>query len=361
MMARRKKILFALSNSLGWKTYRHELTAIAESRHDITPVFQACEPNFAQRALMRRLPGATLRRPIDPIFVWGWHFGRWWRRHGRHQGIDAIHIATQLNAHAFAELDPGPPLSLMIDMTRLGPRNEHEAAVFSARSLDAERSIYQRSSLIACMNARAGESLIGDYDIDPGRIEIVPPSINVPATVRQRCGAPGDLVNIAFVGGDFARKGGPFLLEVHQKAFRDVARLHVVSPQFPKRHRHTNVMSHGGVPYDWLNQTFLPQMDILCLPSYSDQSPWVCVQASAAGRPVVATAVGGIPDLCVHGETGFLVERGDPAMLEQRLGELIHDQALRARMGRQAHAHALENFSAEKNYNALIDRIVAAA
>ncbi|MEZ5404536.1 MAG: glycosyltransferase [Bryobacteraceae bacterium] len=67
---------------------------------------------------------------------------------------------------------------------------------------------------------------------------------------------------------------------------------------------------------------WLAAADVFCLPSYSEGCPNVVIEALACHRPVVATTVGGIPEL-VDGETGILVPPGDPGALENAL-----DQAL---------------------------------
>ncbi|HEU4723707.1 MAG TPA: glycosyltransferase [Candidatus Eisenbacteria bacterium] len=62
------------------------------------------------------------------------------------------------------------------------------------------------------------------------------------------------------------------------------------------------------------------------------------LEAMAAGRPVVATAVGGTPDLVVDGETGHLVPSGDPDAMARRILELLKDVSRRAEMGRAGRA-----------------------
>ena len=64
------------------------------------------------------------------------------------------------------------------------------------------------------------------------------------------------------------------------------------------------------------------------------------LEAMAAGLPVVASAVGGIPELVVDGETGLLVPPGDPDALADALGKLITDPELRQRLGAAGRARA---------------------
>jgi glycosyltransferase involved in cell wall biosynthesis len=73
--------------------------------------------------------------------------------------------------------------------------------------------------------------------------------------------------------------------------------------------------------------------DVVVLPSFTEGLPNVALEASAAGVPVVATAVGGTPEVVADGSTGFLVPSGDPAALAANVWELLRDPALRTRMG----------------------------
>jgi glycosyltransferase involved in cell wall biosynthesis len=62
----------------------------------------------------------------------------------------------------------------------------------------------------------------------------------------------------------------------------------------------------------------------------------VALEAMAAGRPVIASRIGGLADLVADGETGLLVPHGDPAALRQAMARLLADPSLRERMGRAA-------------------------
>lgn len=71
----------------------------------------------------------------------------------------------------------------------------------------------------------------------------------------------------------------------------------------------------------------------------------VLLEAMASGTPVVASRVGGVPEVVQHGVTGYLVEPGNVAELRARLDELLKDPALARRMGRAARELVCERFT----------------
>lgn len=89
--------------------------------------------------------------------------------------------------------------------------------------------------------------------------------------------------------------------------------------------------------------------DVVVLPSYTEGLPNVALEASAAGVPVVATAVGGTPEAIADNETGFLVPPGQPERIAAKVGELLRDADLRARFGAagKTRMHAQFTFAAQ--------------
>ena len=78
--------------------------------------------------------------------------------------------------------------------------------------------------------------------------------------------------------------------------------------------------------------------DVLLLTSRNEGTPVALIEAMAAGRAVVATAVGGVPDVVADGETGILVPDDDTAALEAAMTRLAHAPDRRAELGRAARA-----------------------
>ena len=94
--------------------------------------------------------------------------------------------------------------------------------------------------------------------------------------------------------------------------------------------------------------------DVCAMPSvWQDALPLAVMQPMALGRAVVASAVGGIPEMIVDGETGLLVPASDPEALAAALRRLTEDPALRARLGGQARARVARLFAPGDQIDAL--------
>ncbi|MEJ2107796.1 MAG: glycosyltransferase [Acidiferrobacteraceae bacterium] len=87
--------------------------------------------------------------------------------------------------------------------------------------------------------------------------------------------------------------------------------------------------------------------DTMVMPSRWEGLPMALLEAMALGKPVVATSVGGIPNVIQQGENGFLVAPRDVEDMARKLGALIGDRTLRKRIGGQAGKTVRERFSAE--------------
>ena len=90
---------------------------------------------------------------------------------------------------------------------------------------------------------------------------------------------------------------------------------------------------------------FYAAFDALVLPSSNEGTPVSAIEALAAGRPVVATRVGGVPDVVQEGQDGFLVDPGATDDLADRLALLARDPALRERMGGAGRERVLPRYA----------------
>lgn len=89
----------------------------------------------------------------------------------------------------------------------------------------------------------------------------------------------------------------------------------------------------------------VPHLDVSVLASYTEGLPNVVLEAMAGGVPVVATAVGGTPEVVIDGFTGHLVPAGDAATLAQRIQELLTNDTQRREMGRRGRERVATHFT----------------
>jgi glycosyltransferase involved in cell wall biosynthesis len=100
---------------------------------------------------------------------------------------------------------------------------------------------------------------------------------------------------------------------------------------------------------------------VVACPSYREGFGVACAEAMAHGKPVVASAVGGLRDLVVDGETGLLVPPGDVEALRGALRRLLEDRELRRRLGAAARERAVERLGWEAATRATLTAYAEAA
>jgi glycosyltransferase involved in cell wall biosynthesis len=200
------------------------------------------------------------------------------------------------------------------------------------RSPGLARRILRRARLVIC----ASTELAGAArDLGAREVRVIPSGVDVPETV----GEPDDPPHVLYAGRLSPEKGVLELVE----AARGLPL--VVAGDGPLRERVPGAL--GFVPHDRLLGLYERAAVVAC-PSYREGFGVVCAEAMAHGRPVVASAVGGLRNLVVDGETGLLVRPGDVAALRAALERLLADDELRSRMGAAARERAREFLSRER-------------
>jgi glycosyltransferase involved in cell wall biosynthesis len=99
----------------------------------------------------------------------------------------------------------------------------------------------------------------------------------------------------------------------------------------------------------------LRSADIFVYPSYHEGMPMAVIEAMACGLPIIATQVGGLPDLVIPGVNGLLVPAGQTDQLAAAIGQLVDDPQLRYSMQAGSLRLAQENFDIEKLVLGLLD------
>jgi len=107
--------------------------------------------------------------------------------------------------------------------------------------------------------------------------------------------------------------------------------------------------------------SLLNLMDVFILSSRLEGCSISILEAMASGKPVIATRVGGNPELVLEGKTGFLVPSAEPEKLAETIIQLLKDEKLRKKMGEEGRKRVMEKFSREsmvKNYEELYSQIL---
>jgi glycosyltransferase involved in cell wall biosynthesis len=190
------------------------------------------------------------------------------------------------------------------------------------------------------------------------RIVCVPNPVSLPAAV-SRSREPGLVV---FSGRCEASKGIFDLLEAAGMLRAQVPGLRIECAgdgDLGKVRRYAESMNLGARVKlrGWLGKPAAAQLlgraSVFVLPSYAEGLPMSLLEAMAAGCPVVATAVGGIPDLVTDGVDGLLVPPGDPEALADALQQLLQDRAFAARLGNAARETVANRYAAERSLERL--------
>ena len=229
---------------------------------------------------------------------------------------------------------------------------------------------YRRADRILCVSEAVrrvlqadgleGERLVVVRDaIDPERIRRA-----TPVDVRARCGLPTDAVLVLAVGALVPPKGHEHLLAALPRVIARVPRAHlVVAGEGPLRAaleaqaRALGCADRVRLPgaIDDLPGWFAAA-DVVAMPSVQEGLGTSLLDAMAAGRPVVASSTGGIPEVVRDGVDGRLVPPADPVALADALAEVLLDPARAGAWGRAGSARVDAEFRVER----MVDETVAA-
>jgi len=183
---------------------------------------------------------------------------------------------------------------------------------------------------------------------------------------RRRHNIPLDRILVVQVSWIIPEKGIPDVLEGARLAIAEEPRLHFAftgEGKYRQEYTETAIAMGIGDHVTWTGQVSDPMgegvfaaADISCQASrWEEAFGLVIAEAMAFGKPFVATKVGGIPEVVLDGQTGFLVPRRDSAALAARIVELARDPALRQRFGQAAREYAEREFDVRRNARALVD------
>jgi glycosyltransferase involved in cell wall biosynthesis len=216
------------------------------------------------------------------------------------------------------------------------------------------RGVMVRSAAVLTLGERWADRV---RRIAPGaRVEVVPNAVVVPAVAAA---GRGDMVNVVFLGAIGDRKGAFCLLEAWAKLAAEChgaapARLTLAGDGRVAEARRSVLklgIERSAEVREWLPApeaaTLLASADVFVLPSRHEGQPMAVLEAMARGVCVVASDVGGIPELVEHGRSGLLVPPDDVDALGAALRTVLTDHRLRADLGAAARRRALAEFDVD--------------
>jgi glycosyltransferase involved in cell wall biosynthesis len=296
----------------------------------------------------------------------------------RQAGVRAETLAKRSN------LDPSLPLRLAALLARAGVEIVHthnpQALIYGALAgrlagarvvhtkhginPDRPRRVWLRRAAARLVDAYVVVTptlaRIASHECDPNRVHVVANGIDTSSFTphpdarsdsRRELGLPEDAWVVGTVGRLAPEKDQALLIKAMAPLLGERRRLVIVGDG-PERDalsavvREANVERHVLMTGARSNVArLLSAFDAFALPSRTEGLPLVLLEAMASELPVVATSVGGIPDLVVPGVTGLLVPPRDAEALQAALLSLIDRQVLARQMGLTARRHVLARHS----------------
>ena len=358
----RLRVLFLTSYALGFKVGSQQFEKFTAGREDVEAVHvrinlpRALNLLGGMAAPLRGWDMVGVRR----LWLWKQYLGRVLRTHLPSAHFDAAVLTTQNIAGAMPGIrtETGLPYAVYIDTTvpqycrELGGSRVPDSAC-----VPWEREIFESATVVAGLSRWALDSARDDYGVPESKLLVVRNAAPVPATLPARERRPGGPVRLAIVGNGWVRKGGDRLLRWHQERWKGRAELHAIGADVPVDRSLEGVVWHGAVDHMRLMEELLPSMDVFVLPTRRDMSPYALIEASGRGLPVVSSRLGAIHEIIEHGRTGLLCAPDREDEFIAAVEKLIDDPALRESMGRAGHARMLAEFTPERCYGGLIDRL----
>jgi glycosyltransferase involved in cell wall biosynthesis len=356
------RVLFLNEGNLG--THIMGQSQLDEALRVGLPFAPEVQARFAGLGPLGRMARAAATRPIEPLASRGldfrtlrWHLvqslraRRAIREQLREWPADVAHVHSHSIALTMAATMRALPVALSVDTT-VGDwwsmpawRNaqRRHGAITIAPSAALERRAFRRAALTLAWTAWTRRSV--ERTAPDAHVVEHHPGLDLeryrPATRRPR-----ERPRVLFVGGRFAQKGGEELLAVLAEQLGVSVELDLVTPA-PVAER-VGVRVHRLGPSDPLLLDLQQQADLLCLPSHADAAPWAVLEAMACGTPVLATRVGGIPDLLDDGRAGVLVDVGDGRALRAGLEHLLGEPLTRAALAARARERCEERYDARR-------------
>ena len=209
-----------------------------------------------------------------------------------------------------------------------------------------------RRSLVTCSPDYADRIQVIYSGVDTSRFRPMALNCIKDDTWRKKGDLFGRRPVIGFVGRIVPQKGLIYLIEAVRILSNDHRRLRVlvVGDGWLSDSMKTLAASCNGDAFRFVGQQqdiekIIPLCDVIVVPSEWEPFGIICIEAMAAGRPVVAFDIDGINETVLHGETGLLVKHRDSVALAKAIDRLAGDERLSKRMGLAGRSRVEKRFN----------------
>lgn len=221
------------------------------------------------------------------------------------------------------------------------------AAILTAMQLG--RSSLAKAKAYIAVSSFVRESYLRFAGLAPEQVVTIPNFFredeSPPATPTAPL--PWPVGSILYVGYLARYKGAHILLEAYSRLKTTVPLVMIGYPTEELQILDRRVQVIKGAPHAVVMRA-LEECLFAVVPSIvPDSLPTVALEAMSRGKAIVASAIGGLPDLVVDGQTGLLSPAGDVAALADRLARLLDDPALAQRLGEAGRQRLAESFSVD--------------
>jgi glycosyltransferase involved in cell wall biosynthesis len=359
------RIGFLMSQNLGHVVHDQRLRREVAKHGDISPVWMPIPPWSDDR--WQRLP--IIKNNLTLLS--GFRAREHLRRHA--EPFDALYCHTQEAALLIPEHMRRAPTILSLDATPknidpIGRAYGHAVGPLLVERMKnfLTRGSFQRATHLVTFSHWAKNSLVTDYCIPEERVTVNHPGVDLQQWTLQeanRIASREDLVpRVLFVGTDFRRKGGEVLVRSAARMRGSWAVDIVTREPVPEAETIPGVRIHRTVKPDTAELLALyGGANIFALPTLADTFGLAIIEAMAAQLPVVATRVGAIPEIVVHGETGLLIPANSPEALIEAIEELGRNSERRRAMGIAGRRRVERYFNGAKTYGELVELIKSIA
>ncbi|HXH06219.1 MAG TPA: glycosyltransferase [Vicinamibacterales bacterium] len=230
----------------------------------------------------------------------------------------------------------------------------------------AERTLARVTDRVVAVSPQVAEELAVTYRVVPReRIVTIPVGLDLDrfarvddgTSLRRALGVSGDVALVGIVGRLVPIKNHELFLQACRLLAADgrrALRFVIVGGGELREalERRTSELGLDGLVIfaGWRRdlERVYAALDAVVLTSDNEGTPVSLIEAMACGRPVVATAVGGVPDVVSHGRTGLLVPPRDAGAVANAIAAILDSADLAARLGTEARRDVLARFSADR-------------